>query len=177
MPAPEKEAIVEELTNILSSSSGIFLTDFTGINVQSMTDMRRTLKESSISYRVVKDSLTRLAADKAGLPQLKEFLTGPIAIAYTEGDPVAPARLLKKFATDTGKPTIKSGLVEGSFFNVDQIDALSKVLPKDEILAKVVQGVQSPIFRLVWALAGISSKLVRTLDAVAKKRQEEDKSG
>jgi len=166
MARPEKEAAVQEIGDILSSSKGVYLTDFTGLNVQAMTDLRRQLREVEVSYRVVKNSLFSLAVERAGLAQLQEFLSGPTGIAYTDGDPAQPAKVLSEFSQRDGRPEVKVCLVEGTVISSDFIGVLMKLPPRETLLAEVAGGIVSPLTDFVGMLDGILRDFVGTVDGI-----------
>lgn len=173
MATPEKEAIVEELTHIFSTARGVYLTDFTGFNVESLTHLRTQLRAASVSYRVVKNTFARLAIDRAGFPDLKDFFQGPAGLAYTLEDGTAPARVLAEFAKK--QPfTLKGALVDGHLFSPSDIMELAALPPKKELLAKTVGTIQAPLSGLVSCLSGLLRSLVGTLQALAEQRQQTD---
>ena len=117
MPTAEKEAVVKDLADLLKRSTGVYLTDFTGLDVPSVTQLRGKLRAEGVTYRVVKNRLAKLAAREAGMEGLEEVLTGPTAVAASETDPVAPVRILTAFSKDTrGRPVVKVGLVDGRLY-------------------------------------------------------------
>ena len=173
MPTAEKVATVEELTEILKRSKGIYLTDFTGLDVPAITRLRKRLREEAVSYRVIKNRLAILAAKHAGIEGMAEMLRGPTGLVSTEDDPVRPARLLSDFANGAqGLPKVKVGFVEGRFYVEDKLEALAKLPAREVILGQVVTAIQSPLSGLAFCLQGLIQKLVMTLQAVAEKRQE-----
>lgn len=174
MPTAEKEAVVAELTDVLNRANGVYLTDFTGLDVPAFTLLRKQLREESISCRVIKNRLGKLAVQRAGIEGLDEVLRGPTGLVCAAEDPVAPARVLSKFAEEgDGKPAIKAGYVDGDIFFDDQIERLAQIPPRDVLLGQMVSALQSPISGLAFTLNGILQKLVGTLQAVAEKKQEE----
>ena len=173
MPTAEKEAVVAELTDVLKRANGVYLTDFTGLDVPAFTLLRKQLREESISCRVIKNRLGKLAAQRAGIEGLDEVLRGPTGLICADEDPVAPARVLSKFAEEgDGKPAIKAGYVDGDVFVDGQIERLAQIPPRDVLLGQMVSAMQSPISGLAFTLNGILQKLVGTLQAVAEKKQE-----
>ena len=171
MPTAEKEAAVAELTDILKRAKGLYLTDFTGLDVPSFTLLRKQLREESVSYLVIKNRLAKLAVKQAGVEGL---FRGPTGLVCADEDPVAPARVLTKFAEGTdGKPAIKAGYIDGEIFVADQIERLAEIPSRDVLLGQMVSAIQSPISGLAFTLNGILQKLVGTLQAVAEKRKEE----
>lgn len=174
MPTPEKVAAVEELTALLKKAKSVYLTDFSGLDVPAFTRLRKELRSEDVSYLVVKNRLVKLAVKEAGVEGLDEMLTGPTGLVCSETDPVAPARLLTKFAeSSAGKPVIKAGYIDGRVYVNDQLEALAKLPPREVLLSQMVSAIQSPITGLVFTLNGILQKLVGTLHAIAEKKKEE----
>ena len=173
MPTAEKEAAVEELTGILKEAKGVYLTDFTGLDVPSFTLLRKQLREESVSYRVIKNRLAKLAVKEAGVEGLEDLLSGPTGLVCSNEDAVAPARLLSKFAEDAdGKPVIKAGYIGGQVYVDDQLVRLAKLPSREVLLGQMVSAMQSPISGLAFTLNGILQKLVGTIHAVAEKKKE-----
>jgi large subunit ribosomal protein L10 len=172
MPTAEKEAAVAELTDILKRAKGLYLTDFTGLDVPSFTLLRKQLREESVSCRVIKNRLAKLAIKRAGVEGLDDVLRGPTGLVCADEDPVAPARMLSKFAKETdGKPVIKAGYIDGEVFVADQVERLAQIPSRDVLLGQMVSAMQSPISGLAFTLNGILQKLVGTLHAVAEKKK------
>ena len=179
MARPDKEAAVQEIAAIFSTSQAVFLTDFVGLDVEAITRLRRQLRDESVSYRVVKNTLVRLAADQAGLPELKQFLEGPTAIAYTDGDIVPPARVLVDFAKRTEeRPKIKSGFAEGRLLTPAEVERLAGLPSRETLLAQALFASQAPRAYLAAALQALPRKLAGTLAALAEqgKRDAEEVS-
>lgn len=174
MPTAEKVATVESLTELLKQSKGIYLTDFTGLDVPTFTELRKKLREEQVSFLVVKNRLAKLAVKEAGVEGLDDLFIGPTGLVCTEDDAVAPARVLSKFAEGSdGKPVMKAGYIEGDVYLDAQLEALAKLPSREVLLGKMVSSMQSPISGLVYTLNGIIQKFVATLQAVADKKNEE----
>ena len=174
MPSEEKVQVVEELTQLLKQSTGVYLTDFIGLDVLDFTRLRRRLRDADISYRVVKNRLALLAAKEAGIEGVDEALRGPTGLAYTEQDPVAPARVIKEFADGAqGRPRLKAGLLEGRVYLDQDLETLAKLPPREVLLVQMVTAIQSPLSGLAFCLQGIIQKFVGTLHAVAEKKRDE----
>jgi len=167
----EKEVVVKEIVDILTNAKSVFLTDFKGLNVEKMGELRRKCRESSVQYQVIKNTLGRRAAKEAGWDDLIEHLEGPSALAYSYDDPVAPARIISEFAEEAEKPTIKVSLFEGQFYGPDKVDVIKKLPSRDVLLGKLVSGLNSPIQGFVGGLHGLLQKLVMTLDAVKTSKE------
>lgn len=172
MATPAKEATVEELTRIFSTAHGIYLTDFLGLNVESLADLRGRLREKSASYRVVKNTLARMAVERAGFSELKEALQGPTGLAYTLEDGTLPAQVLTDFAKRQDRFKLKGALVDGHLFSPSDVVELAALPPRSELLAKTIGTMQAPLSGLVGCLSGLLSSLVGTLQALAEQRQQ-----
>jgi len=177
MPTDDKIARVEELTAIISEAKVIYLADFTGIDVASVTDLRRKLRAASVDYQVVKNRLAKRAAEAAGFAQMKDFLTGPTAIAFTKEDPVLPAKILQEFIDNGGKLAIKMGLLEGRLLSEEQFRQMAKLPSREQLLGKVVGGIQAPIYGLAIVLNALLRNLVGVVAAIEEKRREEGGKG
>jgi large subunit ribosomal protein L10 len=174
MARPDKLAAVKELAGMLSSSEAVFLTDFTGLDVEAITELRRQLRDESVGYRVVKNTLAKLAVDQAGLSELRRFLEGPTGIAYTDGDIGVPARVLVGFANRSDeRPRIKSGFAEGRLLTAEEVHRLATLPSREILLAQVLSAVQVPLGCLVGALQGLLRSLTGSLAALAEKRKKD----
>ena len=173
MTREEKQKEVAYLSELFSSSKGIYLTDFTGLNVELLTRLRRKLRDCSISYRVVKNTLAAQAAKQAGLDELMEFIEGPTALAYTDGDPVMPAKVISEFLEKEQGPRFRSASIEGQLYTAEQVATLATLPSKEELLSEIFWGISSPIGGLVTSLQSILRTLVTTLDVIAKQREQE----
>lgn len=171
MARPEKVAVVEELAGKLQESAAAILTDYRGLNVKSMTELRAKLREAGVEYKVVKNTLTRLAAEKANVSGLDELLTGPTAIAFNKDDPVAPAKILTEFAKSNNALEIKGGILNGAVISVDEVKQLADLPSREELLATVLMRMQGPIYGLVYVLQGTLRSLVYALDAIRREKE------
>ena len=172
MPNPQKVEIVEELSKKISEAKSVFLTDFTGLNVQEISELRRSLKGASVEYQVVKNTLARLSVKSAGYDDLLEFLDGPTALAFGTDDPAAPARIMKEFRKSNEKLKFKACLFDGVLLGVDRIDEIANLPTKEVLLARLLGSLNSPLTNLVCSLNGILTQLVTVIDAVKKQTEE-----
>ncbi|MDR1674422.1 MAG: 50S ribosomal protein L10 [Oscillospiraceae bacterium] len=167
MPSPAildtKKQKVDDLTKLISSSVAGVLVDYRGITVEEDTKLRRDLRESNISYKVVKNSILSFAFKNAGLDFPGEILTGTTSLALSFDDQTAPARLLGGFAEECGpdKFFLKAGFIDKDIYDTQRVTALSKIPPKDILLAQLVGSLQGPI-----------QKLAALLKAVADSKQD-----
>jgi large subunit ribosomal protein L10 len=169
MPREEKVKVVEELSQLLSECSIGILTDYRGLTTAEMTDLRRSLRSSEIKYRVVKNTLARFAAEKAGKSDLVSYFEGPVAIAFGYGDIVLPAKVLADYVrAQKTTLTIKGGFTGDRLFTPADIESLASLPSTEILLAKIMAGMQSPIYRLVNCLSNPMRGLVGVLQARAK---------
>jgi len=166
----EKVEVVERLTQLLSNSSASILTDYRGLKVAEITELRRKLRDLGAEYRVVKNTLTARAAANAGIKGLEPWLEGPVAIAFSAKDPAAMAKVLNDFARTHKVFSIKAGVLEGQVIGPESVQALANLPSREELLARVVGGFQAPISGLVSVLQGTIRQLVYVLDAVREKQ-------
>jgi len=167
----EKEKVVRELTEKMKEAKAVYLTDFTGLDVVRATELRKKLREASVEYQVVKNTLAQLAAKNAGMEMLLDYLTGPTGLAFGVKDPIIPAKILVEFAKDDDKPSVKVGIVEGKMVDVKQVKQLALLPSREVLLSQLLSAMQSPISGLVGALSGIIQKFVGTVDAIAKQKE------
>ncbi len=173
MPTDEKRESVVNLSRKMSEAKSIFLADFTGVDVESVTRLRRSLRGASVEYEVVKNRLAKLAVEDAGLEGLTSYLRGPTAMAFALDDPVAPAKILQQFIDDGGKLAIKSGYMDGQVLTADRVVELSRLPSPEELLGRVVNLVQSPIFDLASTLACLLRNVVGVLSAIEEQKHND----
>ncbi|MDQ3965848.1 MAG: 50S ribosomal protein L10 [Actinomycetota bacterium] len=169
MNREEKTRVIEELAEKLKGNS-VVLVDYQGMNVAQSTRLRARSRESGVEFVVAKNTLARRAADAVGAEGLSEFLVGPTAMAFSE-DPVAGAKLMAEFSDEIGSFELKGGLLEGGrIVDAEGVAALSRLPGREQLIAQVVGGIQSPIVGLVNALNGTIRNLVVVLNAVAEQK-------
>ncbi len=176
MKRDDKGAVVGDLQQRIEAATGLVLADFTGLDVPTMLELRRLCRREDVSLRVVKNTLAKRAFSGAGLPGLEAFLTGPTALAYSTSDAVAPARVLRKFHEEHGRPEFKAGYMEGRVLDSREVATVATLPSREELLAKVVVTLASPIRGLVYVLGEPLRGLVRALSGVsegASRRAEE----
>ena len=172
MARPEKEKTVQELTEKFKQAKAVYLTDFTGLDVIKTTELRKKLREQSVEYLVVKNTLAQLAAKNAGYDMLLDYLTGPTGLAFGVKDPIIPAKVLMDFIKDdTIKLSVKVAVVEGATFTTKQVKQLALLPTRDVLLSQILAGFQAPIAGFVGVLGGILQKFVGTVDAIAKQKE------
>ena len=174
--SPAKAAVVEEMKEKLQSAQGAVFVGFSGLSVADVTKLRRKFREGGVEYKIVKNTLTRIAADELGFNDLDAVLEGPTAIAYSAEDTVAPAKILKDFIkeTKTEALTVKAGIADGQVIDAAAVEALASLPSREELLAKLVGSMQAPISGLVNVLQGNIRNMVYVLDAVRAKKAEQE---
>ena len=172
MARPEKVTEVKALAERIQSAQSMILADYTGLTVGQMTRFRRTCREKSVECRVVKNRLARIAADDSQLAVMKDYLKGPTAILFGPDSQVDPAKIAVEFAKDNEAMKIKGGFVDGLYLDPQQVVALSKTPSREELIAKMMGSINSPLTGLAAAMNGVIAALARTIEAVAKQKAE-----
>ena len=172
MPRPEKVKIVEGLAGDFDAAGSVFVADYAGLSVTDITDLRSQLRQAGVSMKVAKNTLLRLAAKQAGVPELAEYFAGPTAVAFGEKDPVAGAKILQEFFTRLERPKVRAFMVEGKAYPGENLKAIADLPPREIILAQLVAAVESPITGLVGTLDAVIRDFVGTVDAIARKKGE-----
>ncbi len=165
MTKEEKIQVIEEFVGIFSAP-GIYLMDFKGLNVAEMTEFRRKLSFANISMRVVKNTLARLALEKAGIESLESYFVGQTSVVWSEEDSVTPARLILDFIKEHKKGEFKAGLVDGTLVTENQVEAISKLPTKQELYWEVASSLNAPMLKIACVLNAVPEKLVRTIKAI-----------
>jgi large subunit ribosomal protein L10 len=170
----EKEKIIQELTEKLQRAQGIYIADYSGLDVASLTELRRKLASASVEFLVVKNTLARLAAEQAGVPEMNAYLEGPTSFALGYDDAVVPARVLADFIRKHEKPSIRTGLLEGRLLTAEQVAGVATLPSRDQLLAKIAGLAQSPLQGFMSRCQGMLQKLVATLDALRIQKQADE---
>ena len=172
MPNAQKELIVSDLREIVAASKGAILTDYRGLTVAEVSKLRKKLRDSNAEYHIVKNTLFKIALGGEISPELEALLKGPTAIVFANDDVVAPAKSILDFVRDARKPDVrvKGGYIDGKVFSLEQVQALSKLPPKLELIAQLIGTLNAPASELVGTLNGIISELIGTVDAIAEQQ-------
>lgn len=165
-----KKVVVEEIKGKLQNAKGVVLADYRGLNVAEVTKLRTKLREAGVEYRVLKNTMTRIAAHDLGINDLDPFLEGPTAIAFGS-DPVAPAKVISEFAKTNKNLEIKAGLLEGKVIDFEGVKALADLPAREVLLAQVAAGMQAPLVGMVNVLQGPLRKAVYALEAIRKQKE------
>jgi large subunit ribosomal protein L10 len=169
MKRAEKERLVTELRDKLVSAKSLYYTDFTGLNVKRMTELRRRLKRAGVDYVVIKNTLALRAVNESGL--VGEKLKGPTGLVVGK-DPVAAARVLTEFAKEfEDKPAMKGGMLQGKAIDNAQVKRMASLPSREQMLADLAAGMQSPMAAFVGALNGLFYMFAGALDALKSQRE------
>jgi len=169
---PSKTAAVEELKIKLGEAQGVVLVDYRGLNVGSLTNLRRRLDDAGGEFRVVKNTLTTIAAKDVGLEDLEEYLAGPTAIAFAYEDPAEIARIINDFTREFRELSIKGGVLSGRVIGPDDVRSLANLPPRDIMLGHVAAAFAAPMSGFARALSGIITNLAYAIDAVKRQKEE-----
>jgi large subunit ribosomal protein L10 len=171
MPTPKKEATVQELAALLQRSQVAVLTDYRGMTVATITQLRRQLRDKGVEYHVTKNTLMTRAAREAGFPQLEELLTGPTAIAFVGDDIAGGIKALNDFVRTSRLTNLIRGALFGpSLVPADQVEQLATIPTRPQLYGQIVSSVNGPLSGLVGSLNGLLSQLVNTLQNYADKQ-------
>ena len=167
MKRTEKEQLVAELTTKIKGAKAFYYTDFTGLNVKSMTDLRRRFRRAGVEYVVIKNSLALRSVKEIGLEQSK--LKGPTGIVIGK-DPVTAAKVLADFAKENEqRPAVKGGVLDGKPIDISQVQKLAKLPSREQMLAELGAGLQSPLA----AFAGVMNSLLQTMVGALEARKKQ----
>lgn len=166
-----KEAEVAEIQEKIEKSQSVMFLDYRGLNVAEVTELRNKMRAAGVEYKVIKNTMIRRAAEKAGIEGLDNVLEGPTAVAFGYADPVAPAKILVDFIEDTKKTNLKGGVLAGKAMSEAEIKNLASLPSKEELIAKMLGSLNAPITGLVMALSGVPRNLVYALNAIKEKKE------
>ncbi|MFA4858002.1 MAG: 50S ribosomal protein L10 [Candidatus Margulisiibacteriota bacterium] len=175
LPQPKKATELNALQEKIAHATAIVVTDYKGMTVAQISELRKKLRAGQVEYKVVKNTLLVKALQALKIDGLDAQVIGPIAVAFAKEDPIAPAKILTAYFDEAEKPQIKCGVVESKLLDAKDIAELAKLPSREELIAMVVGGLKSPLSGLVMVLSGLPRKLVYALDAVRK--QKETKGG
>ena len=171
MNKKNKEDLVAEFAEKLKVAKAAFLADYRGLDVDQANDLRNKLRDVGVEYRVVKNTLLRLAAKDTASACFEEYLNGPTAIALVHDDPVAPAKALVEFAKKNNIFELKAGMLDGKLLAVADIQALAELPSRDELLAKMLGSMSAPATNFVGVLAAVPRTFVQVLAAIKDQKE------
>jgi large subunit ribosomal protein L10 len=163
----QKAAVIEAVAAQLSEAEAVYAVDYRGTSVPQAAELRTKLREADTRFRVVKNTLTERAADQAGAEPLKQYLEGPTALVFVQGDAAVAAKTLSDFRRTSGLLAFKGGWMNGDVLTADQLDAIAKLPSRDVLYGRLVGMVASPLTGLAGAMGGLIGGLARQLQQLA----------
>jgi large subunit ribosomal protein L10 len=154
----QKKLIVDEIADKFKASKSTVVVDYRGLTVGEVTELRKQLRDAGIEFKVYKNSMARRAAEASELSGLNEALTGPNAIAFSNEDVVAPAKILNDFAKKHEALEIKAGVIEGNIASVDEVKALAELPSREGLLSMLLSVLQAPIRNLALAAKAVADQ-------------------
>ncbi len=174
MNRDEKSATIEEIAAQIEGSEAIFAVDYRGISVSQAAELRSKLRDADASFRVVKNRLTKLAADKAGEDRLAEMLQGPTALAFVRGDTALAAKAISTFNREHEVLTFKGGFMDGLTLDEDRFKSIARLPSRDVLNGQFAGVVASPLTGLVRGLGSMISGLASQLQQLQTQKEEQD---
>lgn len=170
MPREDKVTAVAEVKEKIEKAEAVVFTDYRGLTVSEMAELRRSLKQAGVEYKVVKNTLTRRAVDELELEGLHELLDGPTALAFGYDDPVTPAKLLFDFSKKSDVLELKGALLGSDVYDAERTKALASLPAREVLLGQLLGAMQGPIAGFVRVMAGPASAFARVLKAIADQK-------
>jgi large subunit ribosomal protein L10 len=167
-----KSTMLDDISNNLKNAESVVIAEYSGLDVSGMTSLRKESRSLGVNLRVLKNTLVRKAIIGTVFERLKDQLSGPLIYGFSS-DPVAPAKLLTNYSKANEAIVVKGGALPGMLLDVDAVNSLASIPPKDELYGKLVLTIQSPISGFVRTLNEVPSRLARTLSAVLEAKQSQ----
>lgn len=174
MTKDEKTTAVEQISEMLSQSTTVYLTNYSGLTVAQANELRTRFRDSGVDFRVLKNTLVRLAMEGiGGFEEVYDYLNGPTAVAFSD-EPAAPAKVIKKFLSDNGNltlPELKAAYIDGAVYGSDALDVLASLKSKDELIGDVIGLLLSPMSNVISALQAQGGNIVGALKTIAEREE------
>jgi large subunit ribosomal protein L10 len=170
MPTARKKETVKEINQLFNQSQVLIFTDYRGLRVSDLNNLRRQLRDKGVEYHISKNTLTTLAAKRAGVDEMGPLLDGPTAIAFVTDDISGAAKVLQDFVRTSRILTIRGGLAGKQILNADQVGDLTKILPREQYIAKIMGSLNMPVTSLVSVLANTIRGLMNVLNAIIEQQ-------
>jgi len=170
MPTPEKEAILADTQTRIADVRGIYLADFSGMTVQSLSLLRKRCREQGVQFRVIKNTLLKRAFNERGIQELDEHLVGPTGLVFSPESEMAPAKILSDFAKEFEKPRVKAAVVDGRLYDTKAIAALAKLPSREVLLSQLIGTFVAPMSSFLGAINALLATPANMADALAKEK-------
>lgn len=154
----KKAGLVDDVAEKFKAAASVVIVDYRGLTVEEVTALRKQLRDANIEMKVIKNSILSRAAKQAGLEGLDEVFTGPTAVAFSNEDVVAPAKIVDEFASNAKALEIKGGVIEGRVSSVEEITSLAKLPSRDGLLSMLLSVLQAPIRNVAYAVKAVAEK-------------------
>jgi large subunit ribosomal protein L10 len=166
----QEKVVTEELIERLKTSDAVYLTDYSGMTVAEINNLRKVLRKEGITYTVYKNKLVKRAMDEiGGYDNVYHLLVDQTAYAFASGDPAIPAKVLKKYLKDKKKPSFKAAFIEGALFDAEKLDMLSAMKSKEEVIGDIIGLLLSPIQNIVGGLQAQGSNILGAVKTISEK--------
>ncbi|MCD6595234.1 50S ribosomal protein L10 [bacterium] len=170
----DREKIVQELVDDLKNFNIVYLVDFQGLNVEEITTLRKDFRKNGVKFRVVKNTLLRIAQDRLENNLLdSSILLGSSALVLAKDDPISPAKTIREFLKKHDKPQIKGIIVDDSFFGAEKYEEFSKLPSVDELRARMIGSIKAPLNGIVFVLSGLLRGFLSQLDQIREQKAAE----
>lgn len=171
MNKTEKAQVIAEIVGLLNESSAVYLTDYSGINVEDISKLRREFLKEGVRYKVFKNTLFERALLETGkYEKLSNHLVGMTGFLFATDNPIAPARIIKKYFDDSSKFALKACYIDTAYYDGSKLEELSKLPSKPEIIAGILGSLNSPVSGVVGAISAVMRDLVSVVDEISKKK-------
>ncbi|MCG6915693.1 50S ribosomal protein L10 [bacterium BMS3Abin03] len=167
----EKTDIISEVKEMMQNSTAIFLTDYSGVNVADINDIRNQFRKEGVTYKVYKNTLFKRALDEYGkYDKLADHLIGMTGFAFTDENPVAPAKIIKKYFDKNKKLSLKACYIEDEFFDGSKLNELAALPSKNDLIAGIIGSLEAPVSGIVGTINAVFRDLVSIVDEISKKK-------
>lgn len=154
----KKETLVQDAAEKFKAASSVVIVDYRGLTVEEVTNLRKQLRDANVEMKVIKNSILSRAAKQVGLEGLDEVFTGPTAVAFSNDDVVAPAKIINEFAKDAKALEIKGGIIEGKVASIEEMTALAKLPNREGLLSMLLSVLQAPVRNVAYAVKAVAEK-------------------
>ena len=170
MNRDEKTEIISEVKELLENSTAVYLTDYSGIDVEDISSLRNQFRQEGVRYKVFKNNLFKLALDESGkYEKLADHLTGMTGFAFTSTNPIAPAKIISKYFGEKEKLSLKACYVEGEYYDSSHLKTLATLPSKNELIAGIMGSIDLPVSGIVGAINAVVRDLANVIDQISKR--------
>ena len=172
MPTPQKEAVLKDTEGRIANVGGLYLADFSGMTVQSLSLLRKRCREQGVQFKVIKNTLLKRAFHERGIQELDEHLVGPTGLVFSKNDSMVPAKILADFAKEFEKPRLKAAVVDGRFYDNKAIAVLAKLPSREVMLSQLLGTLVAPMTTFLGAVNALLATPANMADALAREKSK-----